>query len=88
MLPRSWVASYNAGCQGIWLDHGDTGDVGTLVKLIDREVLAPPQIPVAGSLLLVSSQMIWSQESTKHQPVTLKREYRDGETLAYRRKRE
>jgi hypothetical protein len=44
------------------------------------------QVAVAGSLLMVSSQMICSQAPTEHQPVTLKREYRDGEILAYHMK--
>ncbi len=41
------------------------------------------QVLVAGSFLLVSSQVMWSQISKECQPVTLTREYRDGETLAY-----
>ena len=44
------------------------------------------QVPLVGSLLLLSYQTIWSQVSTGPQPVTLKREYRDGETLAYHMK--
>lgn len=44
------------------------------------------QVAVAGSFLMVSSHVICSQTQKEHQPVTLKREYRDGETLAYHMK--
>jgi len=44
------------------------------------------QVPVVGSLLMLSSQLIYSQASTEHQPAALKREYRDGETLTYHMK--